>query len=175
MWRGNTHEIDLGHWWIGQYGQCIQGLIGMHDGRIGFHQNLHRERICQCNSSSWTCHVQVCSSSSHLHRFFSHCSKFSFFVRKFNFDFPRKLLIFLGWKTGENVVVWDFYSCWQLWFHEKKFGVKNWWNCWGFCLNWIFGQKFDFSNSVFLMGFSLFYFPLQFSEQYANITKRRDL
>ena len=34
-----------------------------------------------------------------------------FFVRKFNFDFPRKLLIFLGRKTGENVVVWDFYSC----------------------------------------------------------------
>ena len=27
----------------------------------------------------------------------AHCSKSSFFVQKFNFDFPRKLSIFLGW------------------------------------------------------------------------------
>ena len=60
---GNPHEINFGYWRIGQYGQCIQGLIGLHDGRIGFHQNLHRERICQCYSSSRACHVQVCSSS----------------------------------------------------------------------------------------------------------------
>ena len=35
------------------------------------------------------------------------CSKSSFFVQKFNFDFPRKLSFF--WmKTRENVVVLDF-------------------------------------------------------------------
>ncbi len=79
----------------------------------------------------------------------AHCSKSSFFVQKFNFDFPRKLSIFWGWKTRENVVFLDFlavdnfdftrkiveknlgenswkccgfglFSCWQLWFHEKK-------------------------------------------------------
>ena len=38
----------------------------------------------------------------------THCSKSSFFVQKFDFDFPRKLLIFFGWKTRENVVVLDF-------------------------------------------------------------------
>ena len=31
-----------------------------------------------------------------------------FFVQKFNFNFPRKLSIFLGWKTRENVLVLDF-------------------------------------------------------------------
>ena len=29
-------------------------------------------------------------------------------VKKFNFDFPRELSIFFGWKTRENVVVSDF-------------------------------------------------------------------
>ena len=38
----------------------------------------------------------------------THCSKSSFFVQKFNFDFPRKLSIFWGGKTRENVVVLDF-------------------------------------------------------------------
>ena len=36
----------------------------------------------------------------------THCSKSSFLVHKFNFDFPRKS--FFGWKTRENVVVLDF-------------------------------------------------------------------
>ena len=61
------------------------------------------------------------------------------------------------------------FSCWQLWFHEKNCLKKFWWKtrenvggfaifyCWHswfpeiivkFCQNWIFGQKFDFSNSV---------------------------
>ena len=39
---------------------------------------------------------------------FSHCSKCSFFVQNFNFDFPRKLSIFFGGKTRENIVVSDF-------------------------------------------------------------------
>ena len=59
-------------------------------------------------------------------------------IQKFNFDFPRKLSIFLG----EKLVL---FSCWQLWFHEencqKNFGWKT-------CQNWTFGQKFDFWNSV---------------------------
>ena len=58
----------------------------------------------------------------------THCSKNSFFVQKFNSDFPRKLSIFLGWKTRENVVGFGFFSCWQLWFHAKNcrfFWVKN--------------------------------------------------
>ena len=36
----------------------------------------------------------------------THCSKFSFFVQKFNFDFPRKLLIFLGEKLVK--MFWTF-------------------------------------------------------------------
>ena len=39
---------------------------------------------------------------------YSHCSKYSFFVQTFHFDFPRKLSIFFGWKTRENIVVLDF-------------------------------------------------------------------
>ena len=39
-----------------------------------------------------------------------HCSISSFFVQKLNFDFPRKLSIFLGGKTRENVVVLDFFA-----------------------------------------------------------------
>ena len=38
----------------------------------------------------------------------AHCSKSSFFVQKFYFDFPRKLSIFWGLKTRETVVVLDF-------------------------------------------------------------------
>ena len=38
----------------------------------------------------------------------THYSKSKFFLQKFNFDFPRKLSIFYGWKTRENVVVLDF-------------------------------------------------------------------
>ena len=52
----------------------------------------------------------------------THCSKSSFFVQKFNFDFPRKLSIFLGEKLVKML---------------------------GFGQNWILGQKFDFSDSVF--------------------------
>ena len=58
----------------------------------------------------------------------SHCSKSSFFVQKFNFDFPRKLLIFFGWKTRENVVVLDFLAVDNFDFTrkivKKKFGEK---------------------------------------------------
>ena len=37
-----------------------------------------------------------------------HCSKSSFFVQKFNFDFTRKLSIFLGEKLVKMLWVWTF-------------------------------------------------------------------
>ena len=58
-----------------------------------------------------------------------------------------------GVKNSWKCCGFGLFSCWQLWFQEKncqkKFGVKNSWKCWVFCQNRIFGQKFDFSNSVF--------------------------
>ena len=60
---------------------------------------------------------------------YSHCSKSSFFVQKFNFDFPRKLSIFFGVKNSWKCCGFGLFSCWQLWFHkkncQKKFGWKT--------------------------------------------------
>ena len=67
----------------------------------------------------------------------SHCSKSSFFVQKFNFDFPRKIVELFCVKTGENAAVSDFLAVDNFDFTRKLF-----------CQNWIFGQKFDFSKSV---------------------------
>ena len=81
----------------------------------------------------------------------SHCSKSSFFVQKFNFDFPTTLSIFLGWKTRENVVVLDFFAVDNFDFTRKivkKILDEKLVKMLGFCQNWILGQKFDFSNSV---------------------------
>ena len=47
------------------------------------------------------------------------------FCPKIQLWFPEKIVDFFGWKTRENVA---------------------------FCQSWIFGQKFDFSNSVYLLG-----------------------
>ena len=38
----------------------------------------------------------------------THCSKSSFFVQKFNFDFPRKLSIFWGEKLVKMLWFWTF-------------------------------------------------------------------
>ena len=58
---------------------------------------------------------------------------------------------FFGWKTRENVVVLDFLDVDNFDF-TRKIVKKNWGEklvkMLGFCQNWIFGQKFDFSNSV---------------------------
>ena len=59
---------------------------------------------------------------------------------------------FFGWKTRENVLVSDFLAVDNCDFTRKI--VKNILGeklvkMLGFCQNWIFGQKFDFSNSVF--------------------------
>ena len=76
-----------------------------------------------------------------------HCWKSSFFVQKFNFDFPWKLSIFLGWKSRENVVVLDFLAVDNFDFTrkivKKNLGEKLV-KMLGVCQNWIFGQKFDF-------------------------------
>ena len=92
--------------------------------------------------------------TSHSMAMETHCSKSSFFVQKFNFDFLRKLLIFLGWKTRENVGVLDFLAVDNFDFTrkivKKNLGEKLV-KMLGFCQNWIFGQKFDFSNSVWKM------------------------
>ena len=58
-----------------------------------------------------------------------------FFVEKFNFEFPRKLSIFFGWKTRENVGVLDFLAVDNFDFMRKivkKYWLKNSWKCWGF-------------------------------------------
>ena len=50
-------------------------------------------------------------------------------------DFPRKLSIFLGWKSCENVVVLDFLAVDIFDFTRKivkKIWVKNLWKCLGF-------------------------------------------
>ena len=54
---------------------------------------------------------------------------------------------FLGVKNSWKCCGFGLFSCWQLWFHEKNLGEKLV-KMLGFCQNWIFGQKFDFSNSV---------------------------
>ena len=86
----------------------------------------------------------------------THCSKSSFFVQKFNFDFPKKLLIFLGeklvkmlWLSTVKLLttlisreklsrkfcvknLWKYcgfglFSCWQFWLHEKNYKKKFGW------------------------------------------------
>ena len=69
-----------------------------------------------------------------------------------NFDFMRKIVKKnSGWKTCENVVVLDFLAVDNFDFTrkncQKNLGEKLV-KMLGFCQNWIFGQKFDFSNSV---------------------------
>ena len=51
--------------------------------------------------------------------FRAHCSKSSFFVQKFNFDFPWKVSIFLV-KNSWKCCGFELFRCWQLWFHEKN-------------------------------------------------------
>ena len=59
---------------------------------------------------------------------------------------------FLGWKNRENVVRLDFLAVDNFDFTRKIVKKKNWaknsWKCLGDYQNWIFGQKFDFLNSV---------------------------
>ena len=73
------------------------------------------------------------------------------FCPKIQLWFPEKIVHFFGWKTRENVLVLDFLAVDNFDFTRKI--VKK---ILGLKLvkllepyqNWIFGQKFDFSNSV---------------------------
>ena len=59
-------------------------------------------------------------------------------------------IFFFGVKTRENAAVLDFLAVDNFDFTRKivkKMGEKLV-KTLGFCQNWIFGQKFDFSNSV---------------------------
>ena len=60
---------------------------------------------------------------------FWRCSKSSFFVQKFKFEFTRKLSIFFRWKTRENVGILDFFGVDNFDFTrkivKKKFGWKT--------------------------------------------------
>ena len=83
----------------------------------------------------------------------AHCSKSSFFCPKIQLWYPEKNLpIVLGensWKCcsfGVFKLLTTLISREKL---SKKFGWKTRENV-GVCQNWIFGQKFDFSNSVCL-------------------------
>ena len=53
----------------------------------------------------------------------THCSKSSFFVQKFNFDFPRKIVELFCVKTRENAAVLDFLAVDNFDFTRKI--VKN--------------------------------------------------
>ena len=101
----------------------------------------------------------------------AHCSKSSFFVQKFNFDFPRKIVELFWVKTRENVVVLDFLAVDNFDFTRKivkKIWVKNSWKCRGFVkiefldINLTFrivceaneARYICFKNETFLEGFS---------------------
>ena len=76
------------------------------------------------------------------------------FCPKIQHLLPEKIVDFLGWKNCENVVVLDFLAVDNFDFTRKI--VKKIWGeklvkMSGFCQNWIFGQKFDFSNSVTIL------------------------
>ena len=70
------------------------------------------------------------------------------FYPKIQLWFPEKIV---GWKTRENVVVLDFLAVDNFDFTRKivkKILGEKLVKMLGFFQNWIFGEKFDFSNSV---------------------------
>ena len=73
------------------------------------------------------------------------------FCPKIQLWFPEKIVDFFRWKTRENVVVLDFLAVDNFDFTrkivKKNLGEK-FVKLLGFCQNWIFGQKIDFSKSV---------------------------
>jgi len=78
--------------------------------------------------------------------------------------------MFFWVKNSWKCCGFGYFSCWQLWFHEKncqKNLSEKLVKMLGFCQNWIIGQKFDFSNSVNRFSFIFFVFqqrqPWRFS------------
>ena len=55
-----------------------------------------------------TCLIQVRIYFAWILMTITHCSKSSFFVQKFNYDFPRKLSIFWGEKLVKMLRFWTF-------------------------------------------------------------------
>ena len=86
--------------------QCNHVVKVLHDCRniSSVLKVQHQVNICSVFDA------QVRTTYSSISPLKSHCSKSSFFVQKFNFDFPRKTADFFGRKTCENVVVLDFLS-----------------------------------------------------------------
>ena len=73
------------------------------------------------------------------------CGNFRYFELKLIFPY------FWGWKTRDNVVVLDFLAVDNFDFTRKivkKILGEKLVKMLGACQNWIFGQKFDFWNSV---------------------------
>jgi len=72
------------------------------------------------------------------------------FCPKIQLWFPEKIVDLFVWKTRENVVVLDFladnFDFTRKIVKKKELGEKLV-KMLGFCQNWIFGQKLDFSNS----------------------------
>ena len=63
----------------------------------------------------------------------------------------REIVDFFWVKNSWKCCGFGLFSSWQLWFHEKncpKNVGEKLVKMLGFCQNWIFGQKFDLSNSV---------------------------
>ena len=79
------------------------------------------------------------------------------FCPKIQLCFSEKIVDFFGVKNSWKCCGFGLPSCWQLWFHEKNcqknLGEKLV-KMLGFCQNWIFRQKSDFSNSVIWYRFS---------------------
>ena len=119
--------------------------------------------ICQRNHNTSTMHIDNRVSSLEAARKFLseyECVTINspqHTVRNLHFLSENSTLIFqenswfFGWKIRENVVVLDFLAVDNFDFTrkivKKKIWGKNSWKRWG-CQNQIFGQKFDFTNSV---------------------------
>ena len=76
---------------------------------------------------------------------------FNYLCNLYTLWFPQKIVDLFGWKTRENVVVLDLLAVDNFDFTRKI--VKHFFGeklvkMLGVCQNWIFEQKFDFSNSV---------------------------
>ena len=77
--------------------------------------------------------------------------KIFIFCPKVQIWFSEKILEFFWCEKSRKCCGFGLFSCWQLWFHEKNCQKKIGWKTrenMVVCQNWIFGQKFDFSNSV---------------------------
>ena len=78
----------------------------------------NRLKIYYCARVAWSITVyfstkyqskKISNNASEARKFLTHCSKFSFFVQKFNFDIPRKLSIFLIEKLVKMLRFWTFW------------------------------------------------------------------